>query len=49
VHVPALQARDRAKERATMNSPAAVVCLTQVLCGLGVLLALAWLYQHRWW
>ncbi len=31
-----------------MTSPAAVVCLTQVLCGLGVLLVLAWLYERRW-
>jgi hypothetical protein len=31
-----------------MSEPAAVVCVTQVLCGLGVLLVLAWLYERRW-
>jgi hypothetical protein len=31
-----------------MNEAAAVVYVTQFLCGLGVLLVLAWLYERRW-
>jgi hypothetical protein len=29
-------------------TPDTIVCVTQVLCGLGVLLVLAWLHERRW-
>lgn len=31
-----------------MNALAAVVYVTQLLCGLGGLLVLAWLYERGW-